>query len=97
MTMKKRIIYMDDETWETIRQLSDGQHITMSEVVRRALLPPFNHVVAPEEQSISPQVDVWTSIPGKMPSDHTVTPGQAPRSFTQFNPVPKVAGKPRRK
>jgi len=56
-TMKRRIVYMDDETWERLRAVAQGQRTTISELLRRASLPPYNHlVIDPEtpQQSVDP-------------------------------------------
>lgn len=47
MTMKRRVVYMDDETWERLRFVADGQGVTMSEVLRRASLSPPAPPIAP--------------------------------------------------
>jgi hypothetical protein len=49
--MKRRIVYMDDETWERLRAVAQGQRTTISELLRRASLPPYNHLVISPETS----------------------------------------------
>ena len=49
VAMKRRVVYMDDATWENLRAVAKGQGVTMSEVLRRAGSAPFTHLVTQPE------------------------------------------------
>ena len=82
MNMKRRVIYIDDETWEQIRQLAEKQKTTMSEAIRKLMKPTV--ITAVETK---PPVN-WSA-----PIRPTMTPGLAPRSTTVpvVRAVPKVS------
>lgn len=57
MNMKRRVVYIEDETWETIREKAEGQKITMSEVIRRALLPSIAPTTFGQQESVRTGID----------------------------------------
>lgn len=96
----RRLINLPEETWWELRGEAAKRNIKMGELFAQmaddVLHPKVSALEAshfhPGNAIFTP--DVWTTIPGKMPTEHKVVPGQAPRSTTVPNSGPHVVTGP---